>query len=253
MQILTKKYYKEYREKAGNDLKKRYGAMEKDLKSSDFEYLIEASSVYSSNIEGNPMDLNSFMNTKEFKKKGKPKEFKEIKELAEAYKYAQKNDLTEKNMLEAHSILSKSFLIKSNRGKYRKEKVGVFSGKGLVYLAVESEHVQREMQKLVSDIESLVNKKLSIEEVFYYAAFIHLIFAHIHPFMDGNGRIARILEKWFLAKRLGAEAWLMQTEKHYKENLQNYYKNINLGVNYYELDYGKCAPFLLMLESSVKN
>ena len=43
MQILTEKYYKEYRKKIGNDLKKRYDAMKKDLKSCDFEYLIEAS------------------------------------------------------------------------------------------------------------------------------------------------------------------------------------------------------------------
>lgn len=252
MQLLTEKYFKEYKKKIGSGLKKRYDAMKKDLKSCDFEYLIEASSVYSSNIEGNPMDLNSFMNTKKFKEKSKPKEFKEIQELVEAYKYAKKNNLTEKNILKAHGILSQSFLIKSNRGKYRKEKVGVFSNKGLVYLAIEPKNVQKEIQKLFSDIKILLNKKLSIEETFYYAAFVHLIFAHIHPFMDGNGRIARILEKWFLAECLCADIWLSQTEKYYKENLQDYYKNINLGVNYYEIDYKKCVPFLLMLQNSVK-
>ncbi len=251
MQILTEKYYKKYCEKIGKDLKQRYSAMKKDLKSSDFEYLIEASSVYSSNIEGNPMDLNSFMNTKEFKEKSRPKEFKEIKELAKAYEYAKKNDLTEKHLLKIHEILSKSFLVESKRGKYRKEKVGVFGSGGLVYLAIEPEFVKQETQKLFSDIKILLNKKLSIEEIFYYAAFIHLAFAHIHPFMDGNGRGARILEKWFLAKCLDNDAWIMQTEKYYKENLQDYYKNINLGVNYYEIDYGKCMPFLLMLQKSL--
>ena len=252
MQILTEKFYKEYSKKIGSDLKQRYDIMKKDLKSSDFEYLIEVSSVYSSNIEGNPMDLNSFMNTKEFKEKSRPKEFKEIKELAKAYEYAQKNDLTEKFMLEAHKILSESFLIESKRGKYRKEKVGVFGASGLVYLAIEPEFVKKEMQKLFSDIQILLNKKLSIEKVFYYAAFIHLVFAHIHPFMDGNGRAARILEKWFLVKFLGDSGWITQTEKYYKENLRGYYKNINLGVNYYEIDYNKCMPFLLMSQNSVK-
>ncbi|MCK5510041.1 Fic family protein [Candidatus Parcubacteria bacterium] len=251
MQILTEKFYKEYCEKIGSDLEQRYGAMKKNLKSSDFEYLIEASSVYSSNIEGNPMDLNSFMNTKEFKEKSRPKEFKEIKELAQAYEYAKKNDLTEKHLLKIHEILSKSFLIESKRGKYRKEKVGVFGVSGLVYLAIEPEFVEKEMQKLFSDVKILLNKKLSIEKVFYYAAFIHLTFAHIHPFMDGNGRAARILEKWFLAKCLYDSAWIMQTEKYYKENLQDYYKNINLGANYYEIDYSKGMLFLLMLQKQL--
>ncbi|MCK5320730.1 Fic family protein [Candidatus Parcubacteria bacterium] len=251
MQVLTEKFYKKYCEKIGKDLKQRYGAMKKDLKSSDFKYLIEVSSVYSSNIEGNPMDLNSFMNTKEFKEKSRPKEFNEIKELAKAYEYAKKNDLTEKCMLQSHKILSESFLIESKRGKYRKEKVGVFGSSGLVYLAIEPEFVKQETQKLFSDIKILLSKKLIIEEVFYYAAFIHLAFAHIHPFMDGNGRAVRILEKWFLAKCLDDDAWIMQTEKYYKENLQDYYRNINLGVNYYEIDYGKCIPFLLMLPKSL--
>ena len=251
MQILTEKFYKEYCEKISNDLKQKYAVIKKDLKSSDFEYLIEASSVYSSNIEGNPMDLNSFMNTKEFKEKSRSKEFKEIKELAQAYEYAKKNDLTEKNILQAHKILSELFLAESKKGKYRKEKVGVFGGSGLVYLAIEPEFVEKEMQKLFSDIKILLNKKLSIEEIFYYASFIHLVFAHIHPFMDGNGRATRILEKWFLAKCLDDSAWIIQTEKYYKENLQDYYKNINLGVNYYEIDYGKSIPFLLMLPKSL--
>ncbi|MCK4539685.1 Fic family protein [Candidatus Parcubacteria bacterium] len=252
MQILTEKFYKEYSEKIGNDLKQRYNAMKQDLKFSDFEYLIEASSVYSSNIEGNPMDLNSFMNTKKLKEKSRPKEFKEIRELVKAYEYAKKNDLTEKHILKAHEILSESFLIKSKRGKYRKEKVGVFGNSGLVYLAIEPEFVKKEMQKLFLDIKQLLSKKLNAERIFYYAAFIHLVFAHIHPFMDGNGRVARILEKWFLAKCLDDGVWITQTEKYYKENLQDYYKNINLGVNYYEIDYNKCMPFLLMLQKSVK-
>ena len=160
--------------------------------------------------------------------------------------------MTEKHILKAHEILSESFLIKSKRGKYRKEKVGVFGNSGLVYLAIEPEFVKKEMQKLFLDIKQLLSKKLNAERIFYYAAFIHLVFAHIHPFMDGNGRVARILEKWFLAKCLDDGVWITQTEKYYKENLQDYYKNINLGVNYYEIDYNKCMPFLLMLQKSVK-
>lgn len=51
---------------------------------------------------------------------------------------------------------------------------------------------------------------------------------------------------------LDEKAWIMQSEKYYKENLPKYYKNINLGQNYHELNYDKCVPFLLMLTKALK-
>jgi len=33
----------------------------------------------------------------------------------------------------------------------------------------------------------------------------------------------------------------------------DHYNNINLGVNYDELNYDKCIPFLLMLPKSMEN
>jgi Fic family protein len=93
---------------------------------------------------------------------------------------------------------------------------------------------------------------LSKSQVFYFASLLHLVFAHIHPFRDGNGRAARLLEKWFLAEQLGNSFWKLSSEKYYKEHQKEYYNNINLGVNYYELDYGKCLPFLVMLTQSMK-
>ncbi|MCK4554164.1 Fic family protein, partial [Candidatus Parcubacteria bacterium] len=59
-------------------------------------------------------------------------------------------------------------------------------------------------------------------------------------------------EKWFLAEKLDKKSWLIQSEKYYKENLEQYYKNINLGVNYYELNYDQCLPFLLMLPKALQ-
>lgn len=130
-------------------------------------------------------------------------------------------------------------------------KIGVFNEKGLVYLALEPEFVSETMKRFFEEISKLLNSNLSLVEAFYYASFIHLKFLRIHPFSDGNGRSARLLEKWFLTSVLGNDLWKLASEKFYKENQQLYYKNIDLRVNYYEVDYKNCFPFLEMLVNSV--
>jgi len=116
-----------------------------------------------------------------------------------------------------------------------------------VYLAVEDQYVEGYMNDLFTQISSITMTNATVEEILYYASLIHLRFVHIHPFVDGNGRAARLLEKWFLATMLGNNYWNLLSEKYYKENQLDYYNNINLGVNFYELNYSLCIPFLLML------
>lgn len=218
-----------------------------------FDYLTKSSAVYSSNIEGNSIDLNSYMNYEMNKDKFKVgKEIEEIENLIKAYEYAQKNKLNESNLLNCHKILSETLLIKSKRGKYRIEQVGVFGKSGLAYMAVEPEFVEKEMKKFLQDVNELLSSALNEIEVFYFASLIHLKFAHIHPFRDGNGRIARLMEKWFVAEKLGKDYWKIPSEEYYKANQAKYYETINLGVNFYMLNYDKCLGFLEMLPNCLK-
>jgi Fic family protein len=155
--------------------------------------------------------------------------------------------------LEAHQILTQSILVKKERGKIRKVKVGVRSEGRLIYMAVEPEYVAQELEKLFGDISILLKTKLTTTEVFYYASYIHLVFVNIHPFVDSNGRATRLLEKWFLARMLGENAWCITSEKNYWDHRSIYYKNLQIGVNYYEVHYEKSIPFLLMLPNSLIN
>ncbi len=79
MKITERKYLKEYVEKIGYEIPEliaNYNFLE--LKN-NFEYLTKASAVYSSNIEGNSIDLNSYMNYELSKEKFKSgKEIEEI-------------------------------------------------------------------------------------------------------------------------------------------------------------------------------
>ena len=251
--MTDKKYFKEYLQTIGQQIPDLIKQFNFSKQSVNLDYLTKASAVYSSNIEGNSIDLNSFMNYQLNKEKIKAgKELQEIEDLVAAYQFEQENPLTEENLLKTHHILSKTFLIKSKRGKYRIEPVGVFGSDGLVYLAVEPEFVEREMAAFFSDIQKFLDETLSAEEMFYYASFIHLRFAHIHPFRDGNGRAARLLEKWFIAEKLGKQFWQIPSEKYYKDNQAQYYNAINMGVNFYTLNYDKCMNFLTMLPNCLK-
>jgi Fic family protein len=219
----------------------------------DFKFYLANSAVHSSNIEGNTVDFDTYLKSSEFKLHLKTKEIKEIEELIGAYQFARENILTLENILKAHEILTQSILIKKERGKIRKVKVGVRSEGRLIYLAVEPEFIKQELEKLFADIALLLKTKLTTEEIFYYAAYIHLVFVIIHPFVDGNGRATRLIEKWFLAKMLGENAWCITSEKNYWDNRPAYYKNLQLGVNYYEVKYEKSIPFLLMLPNALRN
>jgi Fic family protein len=180
------------------------------------------------------------------------KDIKEIEDLVKAYQFSKTNILTKKNFFKSHFTLSKDLLNDIHRGKLRKSNVVILSGNGdIEYAAIEHEKLKKEFDIFFKDVELLLEKKLSIEEVFYFASMIHLQFEHIHPFVDGNGRGGRLLEKWFLNSKLGVKAFNIESEKYYWKNRTSYYKNLKLGNYYSEINYNLCLPFLLMLPQSL--
>jgi Fic family protein len=248
LRVTDGKYFERYHESIGHKIDRLIANHDFSDEKIEFGYSTQSSAVYSSNIEGNTVDLNSYMNQKRSRQRFKPlKEIKEIDNLVAAYEFAQKNELNEINFLKCHELFSATLLIPSKRGKYRDERVGIYDQNGLVYVAIESEHVSGRMKDYFNEIETLLELELNNEAAFYHASLLHLIFVHLHPFMDGNGRGARLLEKWFLGQALGKHFWKIPSEKVYRDHRDDYYANINLGVNYYELDYDRCLPFLAML------
>lgn len=252
LEILRQDLFDVYQKRLKVDVEHAFAAIKQKPQSvEDFKFYLANSAVHSSNIEGNTVSFDTYLKASEFHLHLKTKEIKEIEDLIAAYQFARENELTLDNMLKAHEILTTSILVKRERGKLRKVKVGVRSEGRLIYLAVEPEFVRQELVKLFADIAVLLKAKLTTTEVFYYAAYIHLVFVNIHPFVDGNGRATRLIEKWFLAKKLGSNSWFITSEKNYWDNRSAYYKHLQLGVNYYEVKYEKSIPFLLMLPHSL--
>jgi len=221
----------------------------------DFGYVRKASAVYSSMIEGNIIDLDTYYKYYTSGMNINTKSFKEIKDLEDAYLFAQDHVINEKNILYAHKLLTKSSAIeKKYRGSYRDRNVSVMkNGNEVVYSGADKEVVEIEMNKLFKDISILRKRNLTISQVFYFASMIHLIFVAIHPFADGNGRTARLIEKWFLVSKLGKDAWSINSEKLYLRRNFSYHKNINkVGASYKSVDYDYSISFLKMLPMALK-
>lgn len=226
-----------------------------ELSTPNFSFYTSVASVFSSKIEGEQIELDSYIKHKRDGILFKPNYTKKTDDLYNAYTFAQANIFNQLNVKQAHKLLSANLVATAWQGKYRNKNMYVTTDDGKIeYVAAIPQMVEIEMVKFFEDLSVLLNKLLTIEEVFYYAAMVHLVFVKIHPFNDGNGRCARLLEKWFLAEKLGKQAWFIQSEKMYYQQHQTYYKNLRaLGLEYALLNYQQSLSFLLMLPSCLLN
>jgi len=250
LQIIPADLLPAWLEQVPKNLQTAFDALhDAEISSGTFSFYTSVSSVFSSKIEGEDIELDSYVRYKKFGIEFLPDYTKKIDDLYNAYVFARTHPLNKKNISQAHKLLSKHIVAKSLQGKFRIHNMYISTPDGRIeYVAASPHEVETEMKKFFADITVLLDANLSIEEVFFYASFIHLVFVKIHPWNDGNGRSARLIEKWFLAQKLGEKAWFMQSEKMYYQQHQTYYKNIRLlGLEYPDLDYKQALPFLLML------
>lgn len=255
MKILPEILLESFRNHRGIDIKAALQQLgETFLRSDSFNFYTSVAVITSSRIEGEPMEVDSYIKHKIQQIEYLPELTQKPNDLFRAYIYAKENRLNKHNFLQAHRILTEHLLPEHWRGVYRQNAMVVMEHKTgrIQFEAAPADAVQSEMDKLWDDIEELLRTELSLEETFYYASFIHLLFVCIHPFNDGNGRAGRLLEKWFLSDKLGPVAWYIQSEQYYYRHVDSYYLNLNrLGMFYDQLDFTKAEPFLSMLQKAL--
>jgi Fic family protein len=121
---------------------------------------------------------------------GKPlKDHFEALGHSEAYdhlhKLSKNRIITEQDILELHKLFYYR-IDKENAGVYRKAPVIIT---GVDFKFPPPSKIKPLMQEFVKGIPSLKEKYHPVE----YSALIHLRLVNLHPFIDGNGRTARLL------------------------------------------------------------
>lgn len=254
MKIISEILLEDYKKNFPQGLEEKFSTLcDAEISTESFSFYTSVASVFSSKIEGEEIELDSYIKHKKFGIEFLPDYTQKIDDLYNGYSFAKANLLNQNAISEAHKLLAKHIVAKSQQGNHRFQNMYITNDEGRIeYVAALPHQVDSEMTNFYDDVECLLKQDLTFQEVFYFASMIHLVFVKIHPWNDGNGRSGRLLEKWFLSEKLGAKAWFVQSEKYYYQNHQLYYDNLRrLGFEYETLDYSKAMPFLEMLPKSL--
>ena len=126
---------------------------------------------------------------------GEQKEIQEVKNAYAAYEKLSEIDPYSINDLKHYHGIMTRYLV-DEAGEFRSSEEGVFSGERCIFMAPPARLVPQLMSNLFVWMKSAKDDvhPLILSSIFHYE------FVFIHPFTDGNGRMARLWHTAMLAK-----------------------------------------------------
>jgi Fic family protein len=91
--------------------------------------------------------------------------------------------------------------------------------------------VHTSIDELMSDLEKFANDDLNPLPDLIKIAIIHYQFETIHPFLDGNGRVGRLLITIYLVSKGILKQPILYLSDFFENNRQLYYENLMLARN----------------------
>ena len=130
--------------------------------------------------------------------------------------------ITEENLFRLYQMTIGDFLPAEDRllpeHWYRHDSVYIVGSK--------VEHTGLPCQKLPAYMAELVAfaAEKTAQNDLIKAAILHFAFAYLHPYFDGNGRMARLLHLWYLVQQGYSSALLVPMSRFVEESRSRYYK-----------------------------
>lgn len=111
-------------------------------------------------------------------------------------------ELTLELIFELHSLITKETVKEEERGRFRFDEENIVvtdKTTGVVYhIPPKRKFIEKEIEKLI-DFANDKGDQAFIHPVIK-AIMIHFWVGYLHPFTDGNGRVARLLFYWYLLR-----------------------------------------------------
>ena len=127
---------------------------------------------------------------------GEQKEIREVKNAYDAYEHFSEIDpFSVEHLKRFHGIMTK--YVVEDSGEFRQGEEGVFNGNQCIFMAPPARFVPQ----LMDELFEWMKKAQGIVHPLILSSVFHYEFVFIHPFSDGNGRMARlwhsaILSEW---------------------------------------------------------
>lgn len=203
----------------------------------------------STSIEGNRLSLEQVSNLAQGRevvatRKDKQEVLNYLKALENLGKLSKEEKISEKDILSIHRMLTKDTLENpSDCGTYRKRYVVVenrLTGE-VMFRPPKNEEVPRLMKNLIKWINSEEAKEI---DPVIEAGITHYEFVRVHPFVDGNGRTARVLATLVLYKRDFDTKQFFCLDDYYDSDRPAYYEALQ-GVDQKRLDLTKWLEYFV--------
>lgn len=143
-----------------------------------------------------------------------------------------KKPFTEQMLLKLHKIIL-SNISEAYAGIYRKENVRILGARLVPPSPLKA-------PKLMKDFFSWLHKNPERLDIIELSALVHYQFVAIHPFIDGNGRTARLLMNLLLMQKGFPPAIVLKNDR------KKYYDTLNKANS------GNIRPFILLMAQAIE-
>lgn len=190
---------------------------------------ITKESVVSSKIEGTQTHFDEAFLQKENVTPERKDDWQEVQNYTEALNTAIEElktlPISSRLILKTHQILLQGVRgEKKTPGEYRRSQnwIGGQSLADAVFIPPHYEH----LGELMGDLENYIHNENIEIPLLIKAAIIHYQFETIHPFLDGNGRIGRLLIPLFLIEKNVLAKPLLYLSSYFEKEKSLYYDNL---------------------------